>query len=103
MMTLESSQSDTPNCGITYPCNWWQANDKAMAKKIYSTSITYDCHILSSKYCYGAGHKRKPLTLGDLKLQNVLFQMFHLKREMNKKKQNLKPKKWKFNSTLKGK
>ncbi len=79
------------------------ANDKARAKNIYCTSITYDCHLWSSKYCYGAGHRGKPLRLGDLKLQNVLFKMFHLKREMNKKKPNLKPKKWKFNSTLKGK
>ncbi len=59
-------------------------------KNIYSTSITYDCHLRSSKYCYGAGHRGKPLTLGDLKLQNVLFQMFHVEREINKKKQNLK-------------
>jgi hypothetical protein len=64
-MTLESSVSDAPNCGITYYHHSDGFRGSFMLlessimhlENIYSTGVTHDDHHLQSSYLYSAGHR----------------------------------------------
>ncbi len=63
MMTLESSVSDTPNCGVTLKTlevSFMLLESSIMLlESIYSTGITHDDHHLQSSYFYSTGHSNK--------------------------------------------
>ncbi len=64
-MTLESSVSDAPNCGITYDHYSDGSRGSFMLlessimylENIYSTGVTNDDHHLQLSYLCSAGHK----------------------------------------------
>ncbi len=85
MMTHESSVSDAPNCGIIYPCNWWQANDKARAKTFIVQAslmiVTYDCQNIVMVQDIGESHWHWGFKIAKCFISNVSF------KEGNKQKE----------------